>query len=330
MFTGYSAAQGLPAVNSGPVYVDEAGRTWFAPSSRGLYWLEGGRVRKVPLNSLDQDVVYSISGGGGEIWIGRQHGGLTMLTMKAGSFTTQTYTEAEGLAQNSIYAVRRNRDGSVWAATVSNGLSRLRYGKFTNYSVADGLLSNAVFSMVEASDGTMWFATPSGLESLANGRWRSYASAEGLPSSNVRSIYEDSQHVLWIATTGGLAYLVSGHIDVPSSLTNSLRDEILGMSEDRQGSLWIVTSDHVLQVARERLLDGTLSGTDVQSYGPEDGLPGVEGARRERSIVAAPDGRVWISLIRGLAVTETGVFKMHLPLTVRIESFLAGGRPVQA
>ena len=329
VFSSYSVAQGLPAVNNGPVYVDDAGRTWFAPSSGGLYWLERGQVRKVTVDALDQDVVYSISGGGGEIWVGRQHGGLTLLTMKAGLFIGQTFTEARGLAQNSIYAVHRNRNGTVWAATVSNGVSRLSDHKITNYSVANGLSSNAVFSMVEASDGTMWFATPNGLQSLTDGRWRSYASAEGLPSSNVRSIYEDSRHVLWIATTGGLAFMVSGHINVPHSLTNSLRDEILGMSEDQQGSLWVVTSDHVLQVARERLLDGTLSGTDLRSYGPEDGLPVVEGVRRDRCIVSAPDGRIWISLMRGLGVTETRASKRHLPLTVRIESVLAGGRPVQ-
>jgi ligand-binding sensor domain-containing protein/signal transduction histidine kinase len=330
MFTGYSVAQGLPAVNNGPVYIDDAGRTWFAPVSGGLYWLEGGHVRKVPVAALDQDVIYSICGGGGEIWVGRQHGGLTMLTMKTGAFVTKTYTEADGLAQNSIYSVHRNRDGSVWAATVSNGVSRLSDGKFTNYSVANGLVSNAVFSTIEASDGTMWFATSSGLESLANGRWRNYTTAEGLPSSNVRSVFEDSKHVLWMATTGGLAFLAAGHVGVPRSLTNSLRDEILGMAEDKRGSLWIVTSDHVLQVARDRLLDGTLSESDVQSYGPEDGLPRVEGVRRDRSVASAQDGRIWISLATGIGMADTGAAATDaVPLKARIESFLAGGRPVR-
>jgi ligand-binding sensor domain-containing protein len=329
MFTGYSMAQGLPTVNNGPIYVDDAGRTWFAPSSGGLYWLQDGKVSKVTAASLDQDVVYSISGGGGEIWVGRQHGGLTRLTMKGGAVISQTYTEAEGLAQNSIYSVHRNHDGSVWAATVSNGISRMSNGSFTNYSVVNGLASNAVFSMIEASDGTMWFATPSGLESLANGRWRNYATAQGLPSSNVRSIYEDSHHVLWIATTAGLAYLASGHVDVPRSLTNSLRDEILGIAEDKQGSLWIVTSDHVLQVTRDRLLDGSITESDVQSYGSEDGLPGVEGVRRDRSVVTAQDGRIWISLARGLGMADTAAAARNaVPLQVRIESLLARGRPI--
>ena len=275
MFTGYAAAQGLPVVNNGPVYVDEIGRIWFAPSAGGLYWLKGGQVSKVSTAGLDKDVIYSISGGGGELWIGRQHGGLTKLSIKGGSFVAQTYTEVDGLAQNSIYSVHRNRDGTVWAATVSNGMSGLKNGSFTNYSVTNGLLLNAVFSITEAADGTMWVATPNGPQSFAAGQWKSYGTQDGLPSSNVRLIFEDSKHVPWIATTGGLASMVSRHATVPSSLPNSLRDEILGMTEDGQGSLWIVTSDHVLRVVRDRLLDGSLRESDVQSYGIEAGLPRI-------------------------------------------------------
>ncbi len=329
MFTGYAAAQGLPVVNNGPVYVDEIGRIWFAPSAGGLYWLKDGQVSKVSTAGLDKDVIYSISGGGGELWIGRQHGGLTKLSIKGGSFVAQTYTEVDGLAQNSIYSVHRNRDGTVWAATVSNGMSRLKNGSFTNYSVTNGLISNAVFSITEAADGTMWVATPNGLQSFAAGQWKSYGTQDGLPSSNVRLIFEDSKHVLWIATTGGLASMVSRHATVPSSLPNSLRDEILGMTEDGQGSLWIVTSDHVLRVVRDRLLDGSLRESDVQSYGIEDGLPGIEGVRRDHSVATDKDGRIWISLARGLGTADTGTSaKAAAVVTARIESLIAAGEPI--
>ena len=85
------------------------------------------------------------------------------------SFVARTYTQTDGLAQNSVYSVHRNHDGTVWAGTVSGGLSRLKDGVFTNYSQAEGPVSNSVNSIVEGFDGKMWFATPSGLESLR--RW---------------------------------------------------------------------------------------------------------------------------------------------------------------
>ena len=329
MFTGYSGGPGHPSANNGPVYVDSEGRTWFAPSSGGLFWLKDRHVRRVRLAGLDRDVIYSISGGDGEVWIGRQHGGLTVLTSRADSFVDRTYTQADGLAQNSIYSVHRNRDGTVWAGSVSAGISRLRGGLFTNYSVGNGLASSAVFSIVEGYNGTMWFATPSGVESFAQGVWKNFTVPELLPSSTVRSIFEDSRHLLWVATSGGLAFLSSAGVDVPLHLTNSLREEIFGIAEDKQGSLWIVTSDHVLQVSRDRLLTGSLSNLDLRSYGTEDGLPGVEGVRRDRSVIADAHGRIWISLARGLAMADPAQSAGNaVPVRVRIESLSSGSGPV--
>jgi signal transduction histidine kinase/ligand-binding sensor domain-containing protein len=329
MFTTFSTAQGLPAENSGPVYVDSEGRTWFGPLSGGLYWLKDGKVGHVAIAGLDSDVVYSISGGDGEVWIGRRRGGLSVVTKNGDSFAARTYTQADGLAQNSVYSVHRNRDGTVWAGTVSAGVSRLKAGKFTNYSMVAGLASNSVSSIVEGHDGTMWFATPSGLSSFARERWTNRSVPDGLPSSDVRSIFEDSRQVLWIATSGGLAFLRSGRIAVPHRLPDSLHEEIFGVAEDKRGFLWFATSDHVLQVDRDRLLTGVFDNPDVQSYGMADGLQEVGGVKRDRSVVADSLGRVWVSLDHGLSVADPGlILEYSEPVMVRIESVSAGGAQV--
>lgn len=325
-FTTYSTAQGLPSDNNGPVYVDSEGRTWFAPLSGGLYWLKDGRVERVAIAGLDHDVVYSISGGDGEVWVGRQHGGLTVLTKSGDSFVSRTYTQAEGLIQNSVYSVHRNRDGTIWVGTVSGGASRLKDGKFTNYSMVNGLVSNDVNSIVEGYDGTMWFATSGGLASFSEGNWLNRSVRDGLPSSNIRSIFEDSKHVLWIATSGGLAFLKSDQIGVPHKLPDALREEIFGMAEDKRGFLWFATSDHILQVDRDRLVVGGVDRSDVQYYGITDGLQEVGGVRRDRSLVADPLGRIWISLNHGLAVADPEVIlNSSAPVAVRIESISADG-----
>ena len=325
MFATYSVAEGLPSANNGPLYVDSEGRTWFAPLSGGLYWLKDGQVRRVRIAGLDNDIVYSISGGAGEVWVGRQNGGLTVLTAVGESFAARTYTEADGLAQNSVYSVHRSRDGTVWAGTVSAGLSRLKDDRFTHYSVANGLTSDTVNSIVEAKDGTMWFATPNGLDSFAKERWKSISTSDGLPSARVRSIFEDSKQVLWAATDGGLAFLSSERAVLARNLPESLSEEIFGMAEDGLGGLWFATSDHVLQVNREGLLAGSLDPSEIQSYGIADGLPGLEGVRRDRSMIADSQGRIWISLNRGLAVGDPGlILRNSTQPVVRIESISAG------
>ena len=329
MFTTYSTADGLPPGGYGAIYMDAMGRTWLAPLSGGLYWMSDGKVGHISLDGIEHDVVYSISGGGGEILVGRQRGGLTVLSEKDGKFSARTYTQADGLAQNNVYSVLRDRDGSIWAGTVSGGISRLQNGKFTNYSTATGLVSDSVNSIVQGFDGTTWFATAGGLASFSKGQWTNYTTHEGLPSSAVRTIFQDTRHVLWIATAGGLAYRSTGEIVRPQNLPDPLREQILGVAEDGMGMLWFTTSDHVLRVNEERLLSGSLSETDVQSYGIEDGLPGIEGVARDRTIVADRAGRVWLSLASGLCLADPVLtFKNAVPVAARIESTRVGSRAI--
>lgn len=331
MLTTFSTSDGLPSRGIGSVDADSTGRIWFAPLSGGLYWMKEERVGHITVDGLEHDVVYSISSGDGEVCVGRQHGGLTVLTEKGDSFTARTYTQADGLAQNSVYSVHRDRDGTIWAGTVSAGVSRLNGGKFTNYSDSSGLPSNAVNSIAEGFDGTTWLATPSGLASFANGHWTNHTANDGLPSSNVRTIFEDTKHVLWIATSGGLAYISSGRIKVPLRLPEALREQIFGVAEDGMGSLWLTTSDHILRVNQDRLLSDSLSDTDVQSYGMADGLQGVEGAGRDRSLVADSQGRIWISRKSGLSMADPIVIsKNSVPVAVRIASMFAGGSQINA
>ncbi len=112
-FVTYSKADGLPSENNGPVYTDADNRIWFAPIEGGLYWLKSGRAEPVTAAGLPQDVVYSITGRGNEIWVGRQHGGVTRLQYQDGRATAQTYTDRNGLAQNSVYSVYESPQGTV-------------------------------------------------------------------------------------------------------------------------------------------------------------------------------------------------------------------------
>src|SRR5262249_24926623 len=84
-----AASQG----RGGSVYVDNVGRTWFAPFEGGLHWLKGEARGSVTSDRLSEDVVYSIAGDGNELWIGRQRGGLTNLRYTAGSITAKTYKQ---------------------------------------------------------------------------------------------------------------------------------------------------------------------------------------------------------------------------------------------
>jgi ligand-binding sensor domain-containing protein len=302
-FVTYSSVNDPRFGHGGPTYVDQEGHIWFAPAQGGLYVLQNGRAQ--PVTSIPaRDVVYSISGRADEVWVGRQRGGLTRLRFRNGSIATQSYTKANGLAQNSAYAVYESRDGSVWAGMLNGGVSKLQRGYFTAYTVANGLASNTVSSILETRDGAMWFATPSGLSSFSNGRWRTYTTVEGLPSLEVNCLFEDSTGTLWSGTSAGLAFFATNRFQIPHESPDVLRKQVVGMAEDKSGRFWIATSDHVLRVPRDKLLSGVVQGADVREYGQADGLESTGGVKRSRSVVSDSAGRIWFSLSRGLSVVN--------------------------
>jgi ligand-binding sensor domain-containing protein len=166
VFVTYTLTAGSAhAKEGGPVYVDGANRTWFAPAGGGLYVIKDGRSQAVKSSLIEKEVIYSITGRKNEIWIGTQHSGLKRIEYRHGVIGGKTYTQANGLAENTVFAVYQSQDGAVWAATLTSGISKFKDGRFVTYTTADGLASNTVSTILETRDGTIWFAAPNGLRS---------------------------------------------------------------------------------------------------------------------------------------------------------------------
>lgn len=328
-FVTYSPATGLPSENNGPIYADWENRIWFAPAKGGLYFQENGRDEAIRVAGLENDVVYSITGQKGHIWVGRQHGGLTHLQYKGGHFSSQTYSEKNGLAQNNVFSVYLGHGGTVWAGTLNAGVSRFNSGQFVTYTTANGLASNTVNAITETGDGTTWFGTPNGLSSFSKNHWMAYSLKDGLPSDTVNCLFEDSSGTLWIGTSAGLASLRSGRIQVFRKAPDSLQQQILGLVEDKKGWLWVATSNRVLRVRSDKLLRGTIEQEDIREYGLADGLQSTEGVNRCHSVVADSLGGIWFSMNRGLSVVDPSHFVGDsLPAIVHLEGISSDGGPI--
>jgi signal transduction histidine kinase len=137
---------------------------------------------------------------------------------------------------------------------------------------------------------------------------------------------EDSTGVLWVGTAAGLAFRTAGAFQVPDGEPAPLHSQVLGLAEDRFGWLWIATENRVLRVNRGKLVSGGLGEGDVREYGLADGLRGVEGVKRHRSVVADPQGRIWFSLNRGISVVDPArLTRNSVPAIAQIQAVLADG-----
>jgi signal transduction histidine kinase/ligand-binding sensor domain-containing protein len=315
--------------SAGAIYADGTGRVWFAPLDGGLRWIEEEQTGTMVNDGLERDVIYSLSGRGNDLWIGRQQGGLTHVEYADDALRSKTYKQKDGLAQDSVYAVYEGTDGTVWAGTLNSGVSAYAKHSFRTYANADGLSSNSITAITEGPEHTMWFGTADGLNELAGGQWRIFRPGDGLPSSEVTCLLADSAGTLWIGTKAGLAFLRSRAIEIPAKLPKTLQEETLGIAEDKFGWLWIATTNHVLRVNRDQLRDGSLKESGLREYGVEDGLRGIEGVKRVPSVLADPRGRIWISTNRGVSVVDPKrALRAPPAVIVHIDAISIDGTPI--
>ena len=173
----------------------------------------------------------------------------------------------------------------------------------------------------------MWFGTPGGLSVLSGGRWTTIAAGQdGLPSAEVISLCADAGGILWVGTAAGLAYIASGRVHVPRGAPASLTEPVHGIAADTRGGLWLATSSRILSLSRAALLDGTASALDVREYGLADGLNSLETLKRQRSVIAGADGRIWFALNRSLSVVDpTRALAGSPPAIVHLRAVSADG-----
>jgi signal transduction histidine kinase len=247
-----------------------------------------------------------------------------------GTLHAATFTAKDGLAPGSIVALHRSRDGAIWTGTLGAGasVSQADGAGFRTYATAHGLASNIVSSIAETGDGTVWFATPQGLSAFAGGRWRTYGVAEGLSSGTINCLLGAGANAsLWVGTAAGLVQIVEGRV-VANLLPHVLREQIFGLAEDNRGSLWVATSNRLLQVPLDRLRRGQLGEGDIREFEKADGLPSVESTRREHSLIQGPDGRIWISTMRGLAVVDPAHLPQRMPAVAGVHAISVDGVPL--
>lgn len=325
-FATYLSSTGLPASNCGSIYVDDQESLWFAPWDGGLFRLAQGSIHPINVAGLKNDTVYSLAGGGREVWAAWRDGGVTRFRLSGGKLQTSIYTRRNGLAENAVYSIYRAPDGAVWAGTLNEGVSRFRDGKWRTFTTRDGIPSNTILVITGNAEGEVVLGTPNGLAELRNNRWLTYATHDGLPPGRIESLFLDDRGILWIGTAKGISFIQSGSVHVPVAAPAALYGEILGLAES-YGWLWITTSNHVLRVRRSALLSDSFTAGDYREFGVADGLPSAEGVKRSRSVVEDNLGRIWFSLSQGISVLQPSAFlRPAFPVTIRIDGMLVDGR----
>ncbi len=190
----------------------------------------------------------------------------------------RTFSDADGLPQNSIQAMVLDKQGRLWAAT-QDGAAYFNGRVWTVVDMPRQVSSNFIRAMVVSRDGSLWFGTFGGgichfePNAPSQRRWRIFTFDSG-PANNIRALLEveedDGRAVLWAGTNDGLYRFRDGvwsGPEFPDVLGGSTL-RCMARTIDRNGrpTLWIGTANKGLF----RFRDGAWKNFNLASGFPSD------------------------------------------------------------
>jgi len=175
-----SATSPLSHNDVSALLADRNGAIWIGTRGGGLNMLAAGQIGSVDPAfvvfrtkpddpaSLSGDTVLSLyEDRAGRIWVGTAKNGLSLFDRSKRTF--ERFSRAEGLPDETIYAITEDSDGYVWVST-NAGLARIDLGtrRIKTYDVRDGLQGNEFNrgAVLLASDGELLFGGVNGLSVL--------------------------------------------------------------------------------------------------------------------------------------------------------------------
>src|SRR5689334_17014846 len=129
---------------------------------------------------------------------------------KLTQYARTTWTQMQGLPQDTIRAITQTADGYLWLGT-DEGLARFDGYEFVLFHKANGdLPSNSITALAPAADGGLWIGTSNGLVHYRDRQFRTYTVKDGLPDDAITQLYEDHNGQLWIVAGIALSHFQGG------------------------------------------------------------------------------------------------------------------------
>jgi signal transduction histidine kinase/ligand-binding sensor domain-containing protein/CheY-like chemotaxis protein len=210
------------------------------------------------INSLAED-------GEGNLWVGTENDGLTILNSTTGVFHHYLHDEVDpaSIGTNSLYAIYRDSKKNMWIGSFTGGIDFVNRDtrKFVHY--------------------------------------KHNSSPYSLSDNHVLCLYEDSHEKLWVATDGGGLNLFDRKTDrfthyrhEPGNSKSIAGDYVLRVTEDSKGNLWIGTWADGLTVFNPRT-------NTYKQFKNNSGDPGSLSNDNAWALCADREHRIWVGTYGG-------------------------------
>jgi diguanylate cyclase (GGDEF)-like protein len=297
-FTVIGMAEGLAGEIANGIFEDRAGRIWVGTSPGGVNVFEGGRIRVIADPALADGARSFFEDTDGSMWLGTRQG----LHRLAGG-TRRTYTTRDGLPDNSINAIHRDRRGVLWIGT-AKGAARFENGKVVAVPRLPGFPSG-VRQIFEDRTGRLWVG---GGEGLAWWDGAAFHVDPRFAKAHVMCVSEDADGTLWFGTWSQGLFRLRGDALARFTTSSGLYDDVAwSILDDGRGHLWMGSNRGIYRVAKKDLEEqaaGRIPIIESKVYGIADGMRRRETNWGNPPAIRARDGRLWFATTAGLVIVD--------------------------
>ncbi len=237
-------------------FVDSRGRvhlaTYFNP---GITIFEDPYTyKKLPQQEFVRDIM-EVSPG--EIWYATQGSGI--LVRKGEE--EQWLGLEEGLGDEIVLSLLRDRQGKIWCGTYSEGLFIYENGSFRHLET-EGNYDPIAKELKEDSRGRIWIAGfDNGVYMLDDTYLKHFNTDNNLVHNNVNTIFEDRFGSIWIATMGGVSKYGRAIFEIYDLDFGLPANSIQAVYHDSQGRIWLGAHGNLLNI----------HGNEVTAFGADEG-----------------------------------------------------------
>ena len=175
------------------------------------------------------------------------------------SLIFQNLDSEDGLSQNSVLGILKDRYGFMWFAT-QDGLNQYDGFRFTIYKHKDqdvnSLAANSLFKLCEDIKGNIWVGTRLGGLSKFDRRTNSFrnykeskTNRNSLSSNRITALFQDRGNNLWVGTANGLnvfnenTQIFKRFFSDIHEVTTLSNNSITCIYEDKAGNFWVGTKE---------------------------------------------------------------------------------------
>ncbi|MFC2124350.1 two-component regulator propeller domain-containing protein [Bacteroidota bacterium] len=204
------------------------------------------------------------------------------------------YTTTDGLANNSVRSIYKDRLGNMWFGTYGGGVSKYANGNWTTYDTGDGLVNDSVLAVIEDKDRYMWFGTVEGFSLFDGSEWTNVPDLFGY-EFEAHAFIQDRSGTVWVGTDfwgiltfGDQGFLI--YLDYDCFECNFINE----LYKDSNGDIWIGTVGGLKKFKGGDYTDNS----NYTLYTTQNGLPD----NYVEAIYEDSDGDLWVGTYFGESV----------------------------